>query len=94
MAIRYECDGCGGDLPAHVPCEGGCDDHCTGCANGHDGDVVGRIDSAHYCNKCATAWREYDEAFRAKRVTMIREMESFIRGREGALKATLRRLPD
>ena len=92
MALRFVCDGCHADLPAHVP--DNCDDACRACRNGHEGEVFGRYDPAHYCRSCATAWRAHDAAVRAERVTAIRTMESFIRAREADLKTTLRRLPD
>ena len=93
MAVVYRCDGCGDDLPAHVH-TAECSDHCKGCRNGHEGDVVGRLDPCHYCSTCATTWRAHDAAVRAERVTAIRALESFIRESETVLKESLRRLPD
>lgn len=93
MAIVYRCDGCSCDLPAHAS-SAECPDGCRGCTNGHEGDVVGRLDPAHYCPTCASTWRAHDAAVRAERVTAIRAMEAFIRDTETELKKTLRRVPD
>ena len=90
--MSYTCDGCQIPLRRHVHEDRQDRETCPGCRVGHDGRVVGRLDPAHYCPRCAEVWDAHDAAVRTQRQSIVQTFETWLRTAEQALP--LQRLPD
>lgn len=94
MAIKIECDGdCGKVIPIH-PRTPEHDDTCRGCRQGHDGHIVGQLDSAVFCGACLKKWEKYRAAEGAERVKVVKAFESWRVVERAKLRKTFTKLPD